>query len=676
MSYQNPQILYFLFAIAIPIFIHLFNLRKHKVVYFSNITFLKEIKSDKKKRNTLKQLLILLSRILAISAIVFAFANPYIPNNSEDISINNTEDISTNNTVIYIDNSFSMDNVSEKGRLLDIAKENALEILNSSNKTNQFWILTNNFSATENYPKNKKESEEFILNIKSSSEIRSTDNILDKTKSISPEDNTLYIVSDFQKSSTNLDAIHSLDSNKSVILIPLLQNSNSNISIDSCYLNSPINRIENTISISTIISNHSEKEIKDVIINLSVNNTHKTQQNISLLANERKTVELNFTSERSKINNGLISVEDHPITYDNNLYFSFKTDEKIDVLQIYESENKNISKVFSSEETFNYTTQNIHQVNYSILEKQDLIILNQINNFSTGFSSFIKSYIEKGGSICVIPSENANIVSYNSFLKQLNTNQFSTEVVGNIKISTLNLKNPIFNSVFSTSKIKNNINLPSVSNYYKLQENSKIIKENIFRLENSDEFLNSYRKEKIHLFSSPLSEGNNTFSKHALFVTTLFNMGLNSVKTDNLYYTVNENLEIKLPKTNPQKENIFHLQSEDLDLILENNPNYLLTHNKIKNASHYKLLQEDQILQTISFNYNRSESNTEQFTEEEIDNFITLNKIENVKLFSSDLSINQNMENINKNKEFWKVLVLLSLLFITIEILLIKTRKT
>ena len=668
MSYQNPQILYFLFAIAIPIFIHLFNLRKHKVVYFSNITFLKEIKSDKKKRSTLKQLLILLSRILAISAIVFAFANPYIPNISKNIS--------TNNTIIYIDNSFSMDNVSEKGRLLDIAKENALEILNSSNKTNQLWILTNNFSATENYPKNKKESEKFILNIKSSSEIRSTDNILDKIKSISPEDNTLYIISDFQKSSTNLNSIQQLDSNISVVLIPLEKNSNSNISIDSCYLNSPINRIENTISLSTIISNHSDKEIEDLIINLSVNNTHKTQQNISLLANESKTIELNFTSEKSKINNGLISIEDHPITYDNNLYFSFKTDEKIDVLQIYESENKNISKVFSSEETFNYTTQNIHQINYNILDKQDLIILNQINDFSTGFSSFIKSYIEKGGSICVIPSENANIASYNSFLKQLNTNQFSTEVVGNIKISTLNLKNPIFNSVFSTSKIKNNINLPNVSNYYKLQENSKIIKENIFRLENSDEFLNSYRKEKIHLFSSPLSEGNNTFSKHALFVTTLFNIGLNSVKTDNLYYTVNENLEIKLPKTNPQKKNIFHLQSEDLDLILENNPNYLLTHNKIKNASHYKLLQEDQILQTISFNYNRSESKIEQFTEEEIDNFITLNKIENVRLFSSNLSINQNMENINKDKEFWKVLLLLSLLFITIEILLIKTIKT
>ena len=45
MRYQNPQILYFLFAIAIPIIIHLFNLHKHKLVYFSNIHLLKEIQS-------------------------------------------------------------------------------------------------------------------------------------------------------------------------------------------------------------------------------------------------------------------------------------------------------------------------------------------------------------------------------------------------------------------------------------------------------------------------------------------------------------------------------------------------------------------------------------------------------------------------------------------------------
>ena len=44
MIYQNPNLLYALFAIAIPIFIHLFNFRKHKKIYFSSIRFLKDIK--------------------------------------------------------------------------------------------------------------------------------------------------------------------------------------------------------------------------------------------------------------------------------------------------------------------------------------------------------------------------------------------------------------------------------------------------------------------------------------------------------------------------------------------------------------------------------------------------------------------------------------------------------
>ena len=46
MIYQNPQILYALFALAIPIIIHLFNFRKHEKIYFSSIRFLEEIKNN------------------------------------------------------------------------------------------------------------------------------------------------------------------------------------------------------------------------------------------------------------------------------------------------------------------------------------------------------------------------------------------------------------------------------------------------------------------------------------------------------------------------------------------------------------------------------------------------------------------------------------------------------
>ena len=161
MKYQNPEILYFLFAIAIPIIIHLFNLRKYKSVFFTNIHFLESIKSQKKNRNRLKEILLLISRILAISALIFAFANPYIPAN--DTSLN------TDNSFIYIDNSFSMDAVSEKGRLLDIAKQKAIDIVNNLDPRNNFWIITNDFHSIENIPKNQKEAEQYILSINSSS---------------------------------------------------------------------------------------------------------------------------------------------------------------------------------------------------------------------------------------------------------------------------------------------------------------------------------------------------------------------------------------------------------------------------------------------------------------------------------------------------------------------------
>ena len=83
MRYQNPQLLYFLFAIAIPILIHLFNFRKHKTIYFSSIRFLKEIKEDNRKKSNLKNILILISRILAISFLVLAFTKPYIPSTTQ-----------------------------------------------------------------------------------------------------------------------------------------------------------------------------------------------------------------------------------------------------------------------------------------------------------------------------------------------------------------------------------------------------------------------------------------------------------------------------------------------------------------------------------------------------------------------------------------------------------------
>ena len=150
MIYQNPHLLYALFAIAIPIIIHLFNFRKHKTVYFSSIRFLKEIKEKNKRSSKLKNILILASRILAISFLVLAFAKPYVPNDQSEDNINQ-------NVIIYIDNSFSMDAENQNGKLLSIAKEKAKGIVKAYPIESSFWLINNDFLKENNNKTNATE---------------------------------------------------------------------------------------------------------------------------------------------------------------------------------------------------------------------------------------------------------------------------------------------------------------------------------------------------------------------------------------------------------------------------------------------------------------------------------------------------------------------------------------
>ena len=117
MKFLYPEFLWALSLIAIPIIIHLFNFRKFKKIYFSDISFLKEVKEETKSRSQLKHLLILLCRILAISTLVLAFCYPFLP--SENQQGNNLE----KTVSIYIDNSLSMDMKGSNGYFLDLAKE-------------------------------------------------------------------------------------------------------------------------------------------------------------------------------------------------------------------------------------------------------------------------------------------------------------------------------------------------------------------------------------------------------------------------------------------------------------------------------------------------------------------------------------------------------------------------
>ena len=670
MRYQNPQLLYFLFAIAIPILIHLFNFRKHKTIYFSSIRFLKEIKEKNKKKSNLKNILILSSRILAISFLVLAFSKPFIPLNTQN---------KAENIFLYIDNSHSMDVDYGNGNLLEIAKNKAKEIVKAYPSESDFYLITNEFSSNHNSSFTADLIQNQIEKINTAISSKSISEIISKSQTIATANSHLYFISDLQENTLNIENLTAIDSNIQLYVLPIESSIERNISIDSCYINTPIFTSNNDIELNVIVSNTSNTKITDEVIFLELDNKQKSQQYINLLANEGKEITFNFSTENKNIN-GEIKTNDFPITYDNSLYFSLTKIEKVNIYCINEAiENKAINTLFSKDTAlFNYSSANTTDINYNVLKKQDLIVINELEQLSSGLLSELKIFSKNGGSIAFLPPQNPDFDNYNKMLSSLDLNTLTHAESGiNLKINKLNLAHPIFKNVFKTKD--NKLNYPTANSYYTIQnyQNSTAI----LTLENNKEFLVSYSKNKgiIYQFLSPINTNENTFSKHALFVPVLINIATSSILTSSLFNNLGENDNFTSNYKNNSND-IPHLIADKIDIIptvkTYNSEQIYNTNNQVKTNGIYSLVYNGIIVDKIAFNYNTIESRNSSISTDNLNSFFAKNKLENASIITtSNKTITTTIKEHQNGKEFWKMALLLSLLFFAIEILLIKLIK-
>ena len=670
MRFQNPQLLYFLFAIAIPILIHLFNFRKHKTIYFSSIRFLKEIKEDKRKRSNLKNLLILLSRILAIIFLVLAFSKPYIPNN--------TNNKTTKNVFIYIDNSFSMDAKSENGRLLAIAKERARSISKSYPAESNFWLLSNDFLAQHSKSTNANAIGNNIDAITTSAHSKSLSQIVNRQASLSTENSHLYIISDMQNSGLQATELSNLDSNKSLYLVPLIPNKNENISIDSCWINSPVFNNEQEVTLYTVITNQSQSKLKEQAVFLEINGKQKSQQYINLKAEESKVISFTFMADNSAIQKGVIKINDHPITFDNNCYFTLKQTRKVNVLCINASSNSiAITTLFSNDTAlFNFKNSSIKNIDYNALPQQDFILINEVSEFSSGLINSLNKFTNNGGSVAIFPPKDIDLISYNNSLKQLKTATLSALEINNTSIDKINREHPIYQQVFEGKLDR--INFPIVKKYHQIITSNNNNSIALLTQENKAIFLALFSKGKglIYLFNSPLHSKYNNFSKHALFVPTLLNMATSAVRAESIYNTIRPDDYFSSSIINNNSA-IVHLKNNKVDIIPTQKTHLgrqvFYTHNQITENGIYTIEVEQNTIDAIAYNYTTTESKSNTLSNSELQKWKNSIGLENIQIINGDsTALIAKITETQKGKEFWKIALIFSLLFFAIEILLIK----
>jgi len=78
LNFLQPLLLYGLFAVSIPVIIHLLNRRRHRTVRWAAMQFLLKATRESRGKKKLKYFLILACRTLGLAALVFAAARPLV----------------------------------------------------------------------------------------------------------------------------------------------------------------------------------------------------------------------------------------------------------------------------------------------------------------------------------------------------------------------------------------------------------------------------------------------------------------------------------------------------------------------------------------------------------------------------------------------------------------------
>ncbi|MBI1310886.1 VWA domain-containing protein [bacterium] len=120
MSFLSLAFLAALPLAAAPILLHLFDRRRHVVIEWGAMQFLLEAATRRTSARRLKQWLLLLLRVLAIAALIFALAQPLLPGNW----LGSTD---RGETIIVLDNSLSMQRKADGTSLFELAIERAIE---------------------------------------------------------------------------------------------------------------------------------------------------------------------------------------------------------------------------------------------------------------------------------------------------------------------------------------------------------------------------------------------------------------------------------------------------------------------------------------------------------------------------------------------------------------------
>ncbi|MCH4822970.1 BatA domain-containing protein [Gramella lutea] len=639
MHFEQPELLYALFLLIIPIIVHLFRLRKFQKEDFTNVKFLKKVIQETRKSSRLKKFLILFTRLLLLGCLILAFAKPFIPASEKALS--------ESRTLIYLDNSYSMQAGKDQSAILNKAINSLIENIDENDNTSVFTNNQDYFGKNAAILKDELQDIEFDekqINFREI-ELKAQNYFKNHPNS----DNDLVIISDFQHKIDIPAEITNKDFNYHLVKLksPEIQNA----SLDTAFIE------ETTPETVTLKIGISSNESIDQPLSVSVYNGENLLGRNTVQLESDSIAEINFRLQNETITDGIIEIDDSGLNYDNRLYFHLDENPEIKVVNISSSETNFLDRIYTQPE-FQLKSFNPGQIDFNSLNSANLVILNEIDQLPSSLLNNLNTVKNNGASIVLIPADNFS--AYAEILNRFGFSSFDQRIDSERLITSITYDHPLFQNVFE-DRI-DNFEYPKVVLSFNLNSANSILS-----YQDNRPFL--VGSNSVYVFTAPLNSSNSNFINSPLIVPVFYQIGLNSLKMNQLYFSTTTENEIDIP-VNLEKDQVLHLKNSEIDIIPQqqnfSNRVEINTGNIELNAGNYQITNNNNSKGAISFNNSRDESDLR---------FSELSNFEGSKVYDSVEEFFRESNAATEITALWKWFAIFALIFLGIEMLLIKFFK-
>ena len=606
MRFLYPNMLWGLLTLLIPIFIHLFNFRRHKLVYFSNTAVLRSIQQENAKTRKLKYLVTLLLRCLFIAALVLAFAFPYRPEKQLNVNAEN------NLVGVYIDNSMSMKGQSQRTTMLEDARQSARDLVHKLSPSNRYLLMTNSFEIQNEYPMNQEEMLDQLDRMNPDGAPVPMGEVVDRFGMLGKqhgfETSTLFVYSDFQENTFDLSAAKA-DTAMQVVVVPMTPEFKSNLYIDSVWLASPIVQTGLTNDLMVRVVNQGDKEVKGLPVNFTMNGNMAASTTVDMEKNGTAELTMQFVVEHNGEQKCSVALMDHPITFDDSYNFVLNVKPSLTVVELG-TEPSHCALLFDDDEQFQYTLMEPSRFDLGGIGQAHLLIVNETAKLNETLQQTLLDAVYEGASLMVFPS--IDDPKSNSYLYQkigltmieCDTNETAVE--------DLALQHDFFGDMIL--EMPQHPDLPKVKQHIRLRSNG--IPTPLLTLKNGDPLLLSETvgKGQTFVMATALSPKWSDFADNALFVPTMVKATFLGGKMGRLSYNIGTDKILVLNDMDLEGDRKFLFANDDRSYELmpasevRNGRVYLYLNDNLPAAGFYDLLVNDTVNRVTAWNESRVES--------------------------------------------------------------------